>query len=125
MPKCTTKVKKPLIYKDFRSIFNDKKKTVGRYYPYQSTVPYLYKGYEKDIFLRFAIMFRTQTKNHGIAVDIINSEVIAYHQHEVLYIIKPQARCTLARDEIQGRLAALDDIHRTLCGDDIPSLRLG
>jgi len=27
------------------------------------------------------------------------------------YIIKPQARCTLARDEIQGRLAALDDIH--------------
>ena len=30
-PKCTTKAKKPLIYKDFRSIFNDKKKTVGRY----------------------------------------------------------------------------------------------
>jgi len=35
----------------------------------------------------------------------------------VLYIIKPQARCTLARDEIQGRLAALDDMHRTSCGD--------
>ena|GEM_PF-3082810 len=31
MPKCTTKAKKPLIYKDFRLIFNDKKKTVGRY----------------------------------------------------------------------------------------------
>ena len=30
-PKCTTKAKKPLIYKDFRLIFNDKKKTVGRY----------------------------------------------------------------------------------------------
>ena len=42
---------------------------------------------------------------------IINSAGIAYHQHEVLYIIKPQARCTLKRDEIQGRLAALDDIH--------------
>ena len=39
--KCTKKEKKPLIYKDFRLIFNDKKKTVGRYYPYQSTVPYL------------------------------------------------------------------------------------
>jgi len=41
------------------------------------------------------------------------------------YCIKPQAKCTLARDEIQGRLAALDDMHRTSCGDDIPSLRLG
>jgi len=29
----------------------------------------------------------------------------------VLYIIKPQGKYTLARDEIQGRLAALDDIH--------------
>ena len=34
-------------------------------------------------------------------------------------------KCTLARDEIQGRLAALDDMHRTSRGDDIPSLRLG
>ena len=42
---------------------------------------------------------------------IINFEEIAYHQHEVLYIIKPQVRCTLARDDIQGRRAALDDIH--------------
>ena len=33
------------------------------------------------------------------------------------YLIKLQARCTLTRDEIQGRLAALDDMHRTLCGD--------
>ena len=32
---------------------------------------------------------------------------------------------TLARDEIQGRLAALDDIRRTSCVNDIPSLRLG
>ena len=56
---------------------------------------------------------------------IISSEGIAYHQHEVLYIIKPQEKCTLARDEIQGRLAALDDIHHASRGDDIPSLRLG
>ncbi len=48
-----------------------------------------------------------------------------YHQHEVLYIIKPQVRCTLARDDMQGRRAALDDMHRTSRGDDIPSLRLG
>ena len=39
--------------------------------------------------------------NHAGGVYIINSEGIAYHQHEVLYIIKPQVRCTLARDEIQ------------------------
>jgi len=43
----------------------------------------------------------------------------------VLYIIKPQARCTLMRDEIQGRLAALDDMHHASRGDDMPSLRLG
>ena len=48
---------------------------------------------------------------------IINSAGIVYHQ--------AAGRCTLARDEIQGRLAALDDMHRTLCGDDMPSLRLG
>ena len=46
-----------------------------------------------------------------------------YHQCEALYIIKAQARYTLARDEIQGRIAALDDMHRTSCGDDMPSLR--
>ena len=32
---------------------------------------------------------------------------------------------TPARDEIQGRQAALDDIHHSSRGDDIPSLRLG
>ena len=31
-------------------------------------------------------------------------------------------RCALRRDEIQGRRATLDDIHRTLCDDDMPSL---
>jgi len=29
LAKCTTKAKKPLIYKDFQAFFNDKKKTVG------------------------------------------------------------------------------------------------
>ena len=36
---------------------------------------------------------------------------VLYHQPVGLDIIKPQARCTLARDEIQGRRAALDDIN--------------
>ena len=48
--------------------------------------------------------------NHGIAVYIINFEEIAYHQHEVLYIIKSKARYTPERDEIQRRRAAFDDI---------------
>jgi len=56
---------------------------------------------------------------------IIRSLPAVYHQHEALYIIKPQVKCTLARDEIQGRLAALDDMHHASRGDDIPSLRLG
>ena len=67
----------------------------------------------------------TTHKNHGKAVYIINSEGIAYHQHEVLYIIKTQARYTLKRDEMQRRQTAFDDIHCTLFSDDIPSLRFG
>ncbi|MBQ8215939.1 MAG: hypothetical protein IJZ33_06720 [Clostridia bacterium] len=53
----------------------------------------------------------------------INSAGIAYHQHEVLYIIKPQedARWRVMRYSPEGA----DDMHRTLCGDDMPSLRLG
>ncbi|MBQ3551127.1 MAG: hypothetical protein IJA41_09150 [Clostridia bacterium] len=42
---------------------------------------------------------------------------IVYHQ--------AAGRYTLTRDEIQGRLADLDDMHRISCGDDMPSLRLG
>ena len=49
-----------------------------------------------------------------------------YHQHEVLYIIKPQGKCTLKRDEIQGRLTALDDIHdcvgMILTADAVPKI---
>ena len=40
---------------------------------------------------------------------------IVYHQ--------AAGGCTPGRDEIQGRLSALDDMHRTSCGDDMPSLR--
>ena len=53
--------------------------------------------------LRYAISH----PNHAKGVYIINSKGIAYHQHEVLDIIKPQARYTLTRDEIQGRNAPL------------------
>jgi len=51
--------------------------------------------------------------------------VAVYHQNAVLYIIKPQGKYTLARDEMQGRYAALDDIHHASRGDGMPSLRLG
>ena len=50
---------------------------------------------------------------------------ILYYQHKALYIINSAGEYTLARDEIQGRISALDDMHRTSRGDDIPSLRLG
>ena len=67
--------------------------------------------------------FRNLASNHAKGVYIINSKGIAYHQHEVLYIIKLQvdARWRVMRYSLKGA----DDIHRTLCGDDIPSLRLG
>jgi len=42
---------------------------------------------------------------------------IVYHQAAGGY--------TLARDEIQGRRGAIDDIHHASRGDDMPSLRLG
>ena len=52
---------------------------------------------------------------------IINSAGIAYHQNEVLYIIKPQgnARWRVMRYSPAGA----DDIRRTSRGDDMPSLR--
>ncbi|MBO5930886.1 MAG: hypothetical protein J6Q70_01465 [Clostridia bacterium] len=49
--------------------------------------------------------------------------VAVYHQHEVLYLIKPQvdARWHVMRYSPKGA----DDMHRTSRGDDMPSLRLG
>ena len=62
-------------------------------------------------------------ENHTEGVHIINFEEIAYHQNEVLYIIIAKAFYAHKRcDEIQGRLTALDDIHRTSYGDDMPLL---
>ena len=51
------------------------------------------------------------------AEGTLHARSFVYHQ--------VAGRCTLARDEIQRRRAALDDMHRTSHGDDIPSLRLG
>jgi len=49
--------------------------------------------------------------------------VAVYHQHEVLYIIKPQenARWRVMRYSPKGA----DDMHHASRGDDMPSLRLG
>jgi len=58
-------------------------------------------------------------------VYIINSKGIVYHQRLAVVYHQAAGGCTLARDEIQGRLAALDDIHLASRGDDMPSLRLG
>ena len=52
---------------------------------------------------------------------IINFVEIAYHQHAVLYIIKPQERYTLTRDDMQPKGLMI----YTTASDDIPSLRLG
>jgi len=77
---------------------------------------------------RQILIFRTDyitflKTNQGEALYIINSEGIAYRQHEVLYLIKPQeyARWRVMRYSPKGA----DDMHRTSCGDDMPSLRLG
>ena len=45
--------------------------------------------------------------NHGIAVYIINSAGIVYHQHGVLYLIKPQIGCALTRDDMLAKGAMI------------------
>ena len=62
----------------------------------------------------------TQT-NQGEALYSINSVGIGYHQHELLYIINSQGKCTLVRDEIQPEGL----MRYTLKRDDMPSLWLG
>ena len=61
--------------------------------------------------------------NHAVRRVYHPQLVAVYHQNEVLYIIKPQenARWRVMRYSPKGA----DDMHRTLCGDDMPSLRLG
>ncbi len=66
---------------------------------------------------------RHQIIHHAEGVYIINFEEIVYHQGGALYLIKPQgnARWRVMRYSPKGA----DDMHRTSCGDDMPSLRLG
>ena len=40
-----------------------------------------------------------------------------WNHGNAVYGINPKEKYTLARDDMQGRRAALDDIHRMLCGD--------
>ena len=49
--------------------------------------------------------------------------VAVYHQRLAVVYHQAAGKYTLARDDIQGRLAALDDMRRTSCVDDMPSLR--
>ncbi|MBR6768022.1 MAG: hypothetical protein IKM34_00865 [Clostridia bacterium] len=48
-----------------------------------------------------------------------------YHPQLVAVYHQAAGKCTLARDEIQGRFTALDDMHHASRGDDMLSLRLG
>ena len=53
-------------------------------------------------FTAFLFHYTTlQPINQGVSLVYHPQLVAVYHQHEVLYIIKSQAKCTLARDEIQ------------------------
>ena len=60
-------------------------------------------GYEKDIFGSLRMNSNPRT-NHGESRVYHPQLVAVYHQTEGLDIIKPQVRCTLARDEIQPRM---------------------
>ena len=63
--------------------------------------------------------------NHAEGVYIIRNllRYIINAEHCISSSRRQDAR--VPRDEIQGRLAALDDIHHASRGDDMPSLRLG
>jgi len=68
------------------------------------------------------VEFTSSQTNQDASLVYHPQLVAVYHQHEVLYIIKPQARCTPARDEIHG-VAVM--ISSPAGADDMPSLRLG
>ena len=71
--------------------------------------------------------------NQHEVLYIIKAERFVYHQCRALHIINVEHCISSSRreypaqraDEIQRRLAAFDDVLRTLCVDDMPSLRLG
>ena len=67
-------------------------------------------------FRNLASQSRRRRVYHQFRRNCISStRSVVYHQAAGKY--------TLSRDEIQGRLAALDDMRRTSCVNDIPSLR--
>ena len=61
--------------------------------------------------------------NQGEALYIINSVGIAYHQHKVLYIIKPQENTRWR--VMPCRRKATDYMQRAWRVDYIPILRIG
>ena len=67
-----------------------------------------------------------RSAHHAEGVNIINSARNCISStRSVVYHQSAGESSPKGADEIQGRLAALDDIRRTSCVDDIPSLRLG
>ena len=62
-----------------------------------------------DLYFTAKKQKRLTKKSLSQKVYIISHEVAGYHQ--------TAGKCTLARDEIQGRLAALDDIRHASRGD--------
>ena len=74
--------------------------------------------------VELAYDIRTDLLYHGSAVYIIKTQFCISPTQSFVYH-QAAGKCTLTRDEIQGRLAALDDIRRTSCVNDIPSLWLG
>ena len=67
--------------------------------------------------------FELSRPHHAIGVYIIRNS-LRYIINAEHCISSSRRKCTLARDEIQGRLAALDDIHHASRGDDMPSCGL-
>ena len=82
------------------------------------------KIFHKKEHLLFQVILYHTFANKSRRSLVYHPQLVAvYHQHEVLYIIKPQAdtRWRVMRYSPAGA----DDIHRTSRGDNIPSLRLG
>ena len=90
------------------------------------------KSYLSILWGRSQEVEKNSCPNHGAAVYItrnllryIISSKVSISRFWRVYHQAAGEPSPKEADEIQGRLAALDDIHRTLCGDDMPSLRLG
>jgi hypothetical protein len=62
---------------------------------------------------------------HYITPSGTNQGIALYIIRKLFRCNQAAEKCTLMRDEMQGRFAALDDMHHASRGDDIPSLWLG